>query len=209
MKQLPLFPLNIVAFPGEDLNLHIFEPRYKQLVNDCLERETSFGIPSYVNNKIELGTEVEIVEVAKHYSDGRMDIKTKATEVFTVNEYWNPWGEKLYAGGEISYVEKQTITTDLTMLIKLKELANQLFAWLQEVNAPDVTKVKSVFDLGHKIGLKLEEEYELLGMPNENQRLEFTINHLEKLLPALERAQFAQERIKQNGHFKHLDPLKF
>ena len=209
MKQLPLFPLNLVAFPGEELNLHIFEPRYKQLVNDCIEEQSSFGIPSFVNNKIELGTEVEIVEVAKRYSDGRMDIKTKATKVFQVNEYWNPWGEKLYAGGEISYLDQSKESTDLQLLIKMKELANQLFSWLQEVNTPNVAKAKSVFDLGHKIGFKLDEEYELLKMPTENERLEFTIKHLEKLIPALERAQFAQERIKQNGHFKHLDPLKF
>ena len=209
MKQLPLFPLNIVAFPGENLNLHVFEPRYKQLVNDCLEEEITFGIPSYVNNKIEVGTEVEIVEVFKTYEDGRMDIRTKATDVFKVKDYWNPWGERLYAGGEIDYLKRKEESTDLSLLLKMKELAIELFVWLQENNTPDVSKASSVYDIGHKIGFKLEEEYELLKMGCENERLMYTINHLENLLPALERAHSAQERIKQNGHFKHLDPLKF
>ena len=209
MKRLALFPLNIVTFPGEDLNLHVFEPRYKQLVNDCLEQQLSFGIPSYVQNKIDLGTEVEIVEVAKEYEDGRMDIRTKATQVFRVLDYWNPWEEKLYAGGEIEYTHVVKDIGDISKLYKMKELVAQLFAWLQDVNTPNITEVQSVFDLGHKIGLKLEEEYQLIKMTSEDERLDFTINHLEHLLPALERAQSAQERIKQNGHFKHLDPLKF
>ncbi len=209
MKKLPLFPLNIVTFPGEDVNLHVFEPRYKQLVNDCLENQDPFGIPSYVHNKIELGTEVEIVQVSKTYEDGRMDIKTKATRVFRVIDYWNPWDEKLYAGGEIEYIDATSTECDLGKLLRMKELVAQLFAWLQEVNTPNVATAKSVFDFGHKIGFKLEEEYQLLKMSSENERLDFTIQHLESLLPALERAQSAQERIKQNGHFKHLDPLKF
>ncbi len=207
MKRIPLFPLNLVAFPGEDLNLHVFEPRYKQLVNDCIDESSNFGIPSYIDNKIELGTEVEIIEVAKTYDDGRMDIRTKAINTFEVKDFWNPWGEKLYAGGEIIYLEQPNEKTDLVLLLKMKELVSQLFAWLQEPNVPNIAKAKSVYDVGHKIGFKLEEEYELLKMPTENDRLNYTITHLENLLPALERAHIAQERIKQNGHFKHLDPL--
>ncbi|MEM6643269.1 MAG: LON peptidase substrate-binding domain-containing protein [Bacteroidota bacterium] len=209
MKQIPLFPLNIVAFPGEDINLHVFEPRYRQLINDCLEEDSTFGIPSYINNKIEMGTEVEIVEVAKEYSDGRMDVRTKALGAFQVQDYWNPWNDKLYAGGEITYVDNSSGSTDLVLLLRMKELVNELFVWLQEPKVPNVATAKSVFDLGHKIGLKIEEEYQLLKMSTENDRLEFVVQHLENLLPALERAHIAQEKIKQNGHFKHLDPLEF
>lgn len=209
MKVLPLFPLNLVAFPGEEVNLHVFEPRYKQLVNDCLDDSKVFGIPSYVKNKMELGTEVIITEVTKCYEDGRMDIKTKALNSFKINDYWNPWGDKLYAGGEILPIEEGKSETDLLLLLKVKELVSQLFAWLDAVDFPDVSRINSVFQIGHKIGFKLEEEYQLLAMTNENDRLQFTIRHLEKLLPALERAHSAQERIKQNGHFKHLDPLEF
>ena len=209
MKRIALFPLNIVAFPGEEVNLHVFEPRYKDLINDCLNRGDKFGIPSYVLGKIELGTEVEITEVTKTYDDGRMDIKTRAVDAFKVNDFWNPWGERQYAGGEIHYLFQSEDQTDLNKLLSFKELVSQLFAWLREVDVPDVSSITSVFNIGHKIGFKLEEEYTLLEMTNENDRLDFAINHLENLLPALERAHLAQEKIKQNGHFKHLDPLKF
>ena len=209
MKEIALFPLNIVAFPGEAVNLHIFEPRYKDLVNDCLANQTTFGIPAFVHNKIELGTEVEIVEVTKKYDDGRMDIKTKGLSAFTVDDFWNPWGENEYAGGRIKYLPMSDESTDLSMLYEFKEMVAKLFVWLGEMDGPDISTITSVFDIGHKIGLKPEEEYALLEMPAENDRLVYAVRHLEHLLPALERAQNAQERIKQNGHFKHLDPLKF
>ena len=209
MKEIALFPLNIVAFPGEAVNLHIFEPRYKALINDCLEAKDTFGIPSYVLNKIELGTEVEIVEVTKKYDDGRMDIKTRAKQAFQVLDFWNPWGDKEYAGGKIDYMLPGDDTANPSLLYQFKEMTARLFGWLGELDVPDISTINSVFDIGHKIGLKPEEEYKLLTMSDENERLKFAIAHLEHLLPALERAQNAQERIKQNGHFKHLDPLKF
>ncbi|WP_420316488.1 LON peptidase substrate-binding domain-containing protein [Ekhidna sp.] len=209
MREIALFPLNIVAFPGEAVNLHIFEPRYKSLVNDCLDKGENFGIPSYVHNKIDLGTEVEIVEVTKKYEDGRMDIKTKATKVFEVYEFWNPWNDLEYAGGKVDHIEFDDTPPDPSLLYQFKEMSARLFGWLGELDVPDISSITSVYDIGHKIGLKPEEEYQLLKILNENDRLQYGIKHLEHLLPALERAQNAQDRIKQNGHFKHLDPLKF
>ena len=206
--ELPLFPLNIVPFPGEGINLHIFEPRYKALINDCLEEGLTFGIASYVLNKIELGTEVKITEVTKKYDDGRMDIKTQGLRVFKVDKFHKQMEGKLYAGGHITYLENES-DTDLNRLFEFKELVNDLFGWLGEVDTPDVSEIQSVFDIGHKIGFKPEEEYALLEMKKESDRLDYAIDHLSQLIPALERAQDAQERIKQNGHFKHLDPLKF
>ncbi|MEM6830164.1 MAG: LON peptidase substrate-binding domain-containing protein [Bacteroidota bacterium] len=206
--ELALFPLNIVAFPNESVNLHIFEPRYKQLINDCLNEGSTFGIASYALNKIEYGTEVKVIEVSKKYTDGRMDIKTQGLRVFTVSDFQNPWNNKLYAGGEVAFIENVQ-DTDLSKLMELKELCSELFTWLGDVQTPDLSGVSSVFDIGHKIGFKIEEEYELLKLTRENERIEYTLKHLKKLIPALERAHSARERIKQNGHFKHLDPLKF
>ena len=208
MKELPLFPLNLVAFPSESINLHIFEPRYKQLINDCLEKEMNFGIPSYVRNKIELGTEVEITEVTKRYPDGRLDIKTRGLNVFKVLNYENPWKDRLYAGGMVSYVE-QDMEYDFSKLFEFKELVGSLMNWLDEEGVIDPSNIKSVFDIGHKIGFKLDEEYTLIEFTSEEDRLVYAVEHLTNLIPALERAKNAQDRIRQNGHFKHLDPLRF
>lgn len=207
-KELALFPLNLVAFPGENLNLHIFEPRYKQLINDCLKEKTTFGIPSYVLTKIEYGTEVKIKEVTKTYEDGRMDIKTEGLRVFKVKDYQNPWEHKEYAGGVVELVPlKEKLDSGLN--IQIAELANTLFGWLQTEEDIHIGDDTILYDIIHKIGLKTEEEYRILKMESEVERQRYVITHLKKLLPALERAEKAREKIRMNGHFKHLDPLKF
>ncbi len=84
---IPFFPLGIVVFPDEELNLHIFEPRYKQLVNDCYKAKKPFGIPTVINGQVkEYGTLVEIIEISSVYENGEMDIKTKATLNFKTLE---------------------------------------------------------------------------------------------------------------------------
>ena len=101
---IPLFPLSIVVFPGEELNLHIFEPRYKQLINDCFEAKKPFGIPTVINNAVmECGTLVEIVEITKVYEDGQMDVKTRGTLVFKILEQIQELPQKLYHGAIVTY----------------------------------------------------------------------------------------------------------
>ncbi len=74
---VPIFPLGIVVYPNEKLNLHIFEESYKQLVNICFSEQKPFGIPTVINDKIsDTGTLVTVVEIVKTYEDGRMDIRT-------------------------------------------------------------------------------------------------------------------------------------
>jgi Lon protease-like protein len=79
----PIFPLGIVVYPGEALNLHIFEPRYKQLINECFTQKKPFGIPVVLDKQMqEFGTLVEIESIAKQYEGGEMDIHTRGTKVF-------------------------------------------------------------------------------------------------------------------------------
>jgi Lon protease-like protein len=207
-KELALFPLNLVVFPDEGLNLHIFEPRYKQLINDCLELKSSFGIPSYIDDEIEFGTEVIITEVSKLYSDGRMDIKTRGVSVFKIVDFENPWKDRLYAGGTVMMMpEVLEDTADLDL--KLYELARELFNWMHMEDEIKVGPDTPLHQYIHKLGLKVGEEYQLLKMGDDRQRKQYIIDHLIGILPALERAEAAKERVKMNGHFKNLDPLKF
>ena len=75
---VPIFPLAIVVYPGEQLNLHIFEPRYKQLITECFAEAKPFGIPTVLNNAVsEIGTLVQVSEIVKIYEDGKMDVRTE------------------------------------------------------------------------------------------------------------------------------------
>jgi hypothetical protein len=207
-KEIGLFPLNLVVFPDETVNLHIFEDRYKQLVNDCIEKACSFGIPSYVLNKIEYGTEVKITEVVKKYDDGRMDIRVMGLSVIRVLDFQNPWKDRLYAGGLIEWIPSDN-REDPDIKLKLMDLAKELFEWLKMDHKLEIDDIKEVVDFVHKIGLRIEEEYDLLKMETEIERHKYLIEHLKRIIPALERAEKAKEKIRMNGHFKHLDPLKF
>ncbi len=101
---IPIFPLGIVVYPGEALNLHIFEPRYKQLINDCFVSKKPFGIPSVINGKIsEVGTAVTVIEISKLYDDGKMDIKTQGGSVFKILEIITDLPEKMYSGAIVNY----------------------------------------------------------------------------------------------------------
>src|SRR6185437_15095525 len=84
---IPVFPLGIVVYPGETVNLHIFEPRYKQLINECFTDGKPFGIPTVIDNKLnEMGTLVRITEIVKVHDSGELDIRTVGLRVFRVLE---------------------------------------------------------------------------------------------------------------------------
>ena len=204
---LPLFPLNLVVFPQERLNLHIFEPRYRDLINDCWDSGNHFGIPAYVTSKIEYGTEVEITEIFKKYEDGRMDIKTLAHNIFIVKQYSNPWPNKKYAGGQVEPVATEQDQTSAKF--ELLDLLDQLYGKLDIGKEVKYHMETRVFQLAHKVGLTKEQEYQLMQVTRESERVDFLIAHLKELLPKLTQTKQIKDRIKMNGHFRQMDSLDF
>lgn len=205
--KMPFFPLNLVAFPGQELNLHVFEPRYKELVRDCVTNDSNFAIPSYVKNKIEYGTEMKLVKVAKEYSDGRFDIETKAINVLQVLNMENPYRDKLYAAGEVEIISNVD-NGDIILKEALFESLTELYRLVEIQKVPLNTDFR-VFDIAHQIGLSKEAEYELLQLREERQRQRFLLDHLKVILPQLRDIQKNKEMVKMNGHFRHYDPLEF
>jgi Lon protease-like protein len=206
-KTLPFFPLKLVAFPGENLNLHIFEPRYRQLIGDCLLHGITFGVCVYLDKLMMYGTEVSVLEVSNMYDDGRMDIKTKGLRAFKILEFRNPLADRLYAGGEVDFLENDP-SFDQMIFLEYKELLKEMLALLGVKDDLDLVELDS-FTYSHKIGLKMADELQLLCMPSEEDRLRFLIAHLKTVLPIMHRLETAREKIKMNGHFKSLDPLDF
>jgi len=204
---LPFFPLNVVVFPNEKLNLHVFEPRYKELLNDCLNNKSNFCIPSYVMNKIEYGTEMQLVEVDKWYKDGRADIKTIGKRVVKIESMNNPYKDKQYAMGEVSFL-KNIENADVLLRQKIKDSLSTLFD-LMEIEPIKIKDDFDVYSIAHKIGLSKESEYELLKLTEERKRQRFLLDHLKVIIPKLMDVQNAKAKIKMNGHFRRYDPLEF
>ena len=209
-RLLPLFPLNLVVFPGEKLNLHIFEPRYRQLVRDCLEQNLTFGIPPYLDNAVgELGTEVRLISVEKTYNSGELDIRTKGVGVFRVQKFYREAPGKLYAAGQVETVENDNVADpDLRAIItvQVRQLyeALGLRKLLLEL-APDYL----IYDVAHQLGLNPQQEYSLLETTSEQERQEIVREHLERILPVILETERLKERVRLNGHFKNLTPPSF
>ena len=202
---IPIFPLGIVVYPGEDLNLHIFEPQYKQLVQECSKNDKQFGVPTVINSKVnEMGTLMQLAEITKLYDNGEMDIKTKGLAVFRILEVVKAIPDKLYSGAIVNYPDNKENgnRTLMTGVVKaIRELHNILKV-SKDFKKPDEELWS--YDVAHHAGLSLEEEYELLQLLHELQREEYLKRHLVKVLPVVSEMETLKGRIQLNGHFKNL-----
>ena len=207
---IPIFPLSIVVYPGELLNLHIFEPRYKQLIKECIEQKKTFGIPAVINNGVaEMGTLVTILELVKEYDDGKMDIKTQGLQIFRILEVIKEIPDKLYSGAIVTYPDNRLALIPHRMK-KLLNAIRELHKILKVEKAFGKSdEMLSSYDVAHHTGLSLEEEYELLSLMQEDQRLEYLKRHLTKVVPVLSEMENLKEKIKLNGHFKDIKGFDF
>ena len=205
MAYLPQFPLSIVVFPGESLNLHIFEERYKQLIHDCYESESAFGIPSAENDRrLRTGTSVKIREISKVYPDGKMDIKTIGLEVYQIINFDKQMEGKPYPGAEVLFIN-QDDDSDLEMNEQIIKRIDELYD-LMNIK-PSGTLDPSTFrvsQLVHKIGLTYQQELNLRDFLFESEKQQFVLNHLDKLIPEVKRVEDMRRKIQLNGHFKDL-----
>jgi uncharacterized protein len=208
---IPIFPLSLVVYPGESVNLHIFEPRYKQLINECYAESKSFGIPTVINNKLnEIGTLVKITEIVNVQENGEMDIRTLGTTVFRILEVIKTIPEKLYSGAIVNYPENKEDTGNRELMQKVVNAIRELHRLLhitKDFKKPD--EQLSVYDVAHHAGLSLQEEYELLGLLLEEQRQEYMKRHLSRVLPVIAEMETLKEKVKLNGHFKNLSSFRF
>ena len=202
---IPIFPLSVVVYPGEELNLHIFEPRYKQLIKECNEQKKPFGIPTVIESKLQdHGTLVHIIEMSKVYDNGEMDIKTQGVQVFRILELIKEIPDKLYSGAIVNYPhnhEQGKPSLMRKVMAGIHDL-HRLLKVNKEFKKAD-EEIKS-YDIAHHVGLSLQQEYELLALFDERQRQEYLKRHLAKVIPTVAVMEQLKEKIKLNGHFKDL-----
>lgn len=202
---IPIFPLGIVVYPGENLNLHIFEPRYKQLISECHEQKKPFGIPTVIEDKMQdVGSMMTITKISKIHANGDMDIKTKGEKVFRILEVIKEIPDKLYSGAIVNYpdtYEQGNAELMRKVMTGIRDL-HKLLKVTKKFDKPD-EEIKC-YEIAHHIGLSLEEEYELLGLLDERQRQEYLKRHLAKVIPMVAGMEQLKEKIKLNGHFKNL-----
>lgn len=207
---IPIFPLSIVVYPGEELNLHIFEDRYQQLILECYNEKKTFGIPAVIDNQImDYGSVVKITEIAEVYEDGKMDIRTEGISIFRTLEIIKQVPDKLFSGAIVTYIDNEDKGNKKLMsyiLNSIREL-HKLLNINKPFKKPD--EELTTYDVAHHAGMALEEEYELLQLTREDQRQEYLKRHLAKVIPILASMNILKEKVKLNGHFKDLKSFDF
>ena len=195
MSLLPLFPLELVLLPGVPLPLHIFEPRYKEMIAECLEQKKPFGIVRASEEGVaEIGCTAEIVSVTKKYDDGRMDILTRGVERFEVLEVNE---ERSFLQAEISLVHDDNEDGSGKPDAPLVEQAVRLHAEIAKLAGADLSPADDSasnlsFLLAGSLPLDLDFKQNLLSTLSETKRLEAVVGYLQAILPGLRRAAKAR-----------------
>lgn len=206
MKEIiPIFPLNIVIYPGAKYPLHIFEERYKKMVRSSIFSGDGFGIVSKIDLEISnVGCYVLVDKVLKQYDNGSMDIFVAGIERFEIiTKSYNPEG--FMEAAVVSYKdapdEKKNQTTIHEALLKFKDIINKTTIELEQSfwNNLEKAELKS-FKLAEKSGLNIKQQQNILSYQSENKRIEFLLEHFEKIEIYLEESKAIRELISGDGY---------
>jgi Lon protease-like protein len=202
---IPIFPLALVVFPNSKYPLHIFEERYKMLVNRCLAEKSGFGIVSRIGDTIsDIGVYVEIANITKIYESGELDIVVVGRWRFKkMNLDMHADG---YYMSDIKKISDQENDADLNfnLYFALKQRVQEMMKLVNfNLNKGfwenlEKTSLKS-FKLAEKSGLSILQQQELLTIRSENKRLSYLLEHFEKLGEKLEENKIIREIILGDG----------
>lgn len=213
MKVIPIFPLNLVVFPHEKLNLHIFEPRYLQLVRECdrSRGQKTFGIPPVINgNLMNIGTEMRLLSIEKTYPNGEMDIRTEGVGIFEIQELHKNLPNKLYAGANVVLRELLEDNGDFMTQSQILQCIREMFKIIHiQKQLPEYVCDFFTFEFGHHVGFTVEQEYHFLQLADEHERQNYMLEHLENILPTVREMERLRERAQLNGHFRMVTPPNF
>jgi Lon protease-like protein len=200
--RIPLFPLNVVLLPGADLPLHIFEPRYRKMVRDCLDHKSEFGMLLALNDGVAgTGCTAEILEVVKTYDDGRMDILTVGRAPFRVVELFtqNPLLE-----GNVDYLDDRLAATDLQIRKPLTELYEACHTLIYGDYPRDAAvdpegDDRLSYTVASKLPMDLLWKQRILELRTEAERQERLLAYLRDWAPHLQKVESLQRRAAGNG----------
>ena len=204
--RIPLFPLNVVLLPGADLPLHIFEPRYRQMVRKCVEEKSEFGILlALPKGIVRVGCTAEVVDVTKRYNDGRMDILTVGRSPFRIVELLNAerYAEEELLEGYVDYLDDRERGLDRRLqqqVIELYETCHTLIFGDYPKNITDGVMETLSFVVAGTLPLDLLWKQQVLELRCEADRLERLAGYLREWAPHLQKTEAKRASAGGNGH---------
>jgi len=157
-----MFPLAILPLPGELVPLHIFEPRYKQLLQDAEQHDITFGIYfSHAINQAGIGSLMRLESIIKRYPGGESDIIVKCQDIFSMGKLQHTYKSKMYPGADVKFKN-----VDLGRIPGLA-LYEQFMEYLKNRNINQHVATFSVYQVACELSLDLSERYKFLQLPFE------------------------------------------
>ena len=200
-ERIPLFPLNVVLLPGAELPLHIFEPRYRAMVKDCLEEKSEFGmLLSMPKGLARVGCTAEIRAVVKRYDDGRMDILTVGRAPFRVLELFQ---ENPLLEGQVDYLEDRETAANPGIqhqLVELFEACHTLIFDDYPKNLQGATPEELSYLVAATLPMELLWKQQILELRSEADRQERLVTYLREWAPHLQKRGVMRQRAGGNGH---------
>jgi hypothetical protein len=170
--QIPMFPLTIFPLPGEMVPLHIFEPRYKQLLEDAEIRDISFGIYfNHASNTSKMGSLVKLESVIKRYPGGESDIIVKCIDLFELTTLFRTYREKLYPGADVDLWN-----VNLKASVS-KILHDEFIVYLGLLKINRHGQESSVFGIANELNLDFEDRLRLV-QADDDRRETFLLSRL-------------------------------
>jgi Lon protease-like protein len=195
---IPLFPLDVVLFPGTPLPLHIFEPRYKEMIAECLAQHRVFGVVRALEQGLaDVGCTAEIITVEKEYPDGRLDILTEGRQRFEllgVNQ------ERSFLQAEVNMIDDEPGLPPKEDTLRALQLHAELLAIAGAKQNLSADSNLLTFNLAGSLPLDLDFKQKLLALRSESERLSLLISYLETIISNLRRAANTREKAGGNGH---------
>jgi Lon protease-like protein len=194
-----LFPLEVVLFPGTPLPLHIFEPRYKEMIGECLEQKKQFGvIRAQETGLADVGCTAEILAVTKTYDDGRMDIVAEGRDRFELLEVNQ---DRSFLRGSILFVQDESDRPTAAERLRAIELHRQIMALANaQQDLPEGEEAPLSYHLVGSLPLDLDFKQKLLSLRSEARRIQTVVEYFEGILPTLLRTITIRQKAGGNGH---------
>ena len=200
---LPLFPLQVVLFPRSALPLHIFEERYKLLINECITWRKEFGI-NFVDREAvtPVGCTAVVRSVTRRYPDGRLDIVVEGRRRYRLDRYEAQRAP--YLLGIVQYLADAEEAVDMGLaeetVVLFKKLVDVVYKEKSERVVPSPDAGEASFVIAQKAGLDLQQRQRLLETVSENDRLRMLKAYLSEVIPKLEHYEEVERVIRSDGY---------
>ncbi|MDQ3678132.1 MAG: LON peptidase substrate-binding domain-containing protein [Actinomycetota bacterium] len=198
VSDFPLFPLGLVALPHEYVPLHIFEQRYRTMFEECLERESEFGIVWSVDDELKsIGCACAITEVIERMEDGRLNVLTRGTRPFRIIDRQ---ADRPYPSGTVEFVEDKSEKPDEAIAEAAREAYTELVIQATD-EEPDDAEIasKSAYEMAATVDFGLDAKQGLLDLRSENARLRLATRLFKAATKRLYFVERAQARARSNG----------